>query len=145
MSKTYIKEIGEVPNIFNLMWLFDECNQNYFGGMLPTPNIEIIDTTKKLGYFTALFDRYGNLREPKIQISGRYEFSEKRLKDVLVHEMIHYYLAYIKADIRLTHGNAFICMANELNRNYNLNITETYDVSDMVKIKKENWFTKLFS
>jgi predicted SprT family Zn-dependent metalloprotease len=45
----------------------------------------------------------------------------------MVHEMIHYYLAYTGKDVKMKHGEEFKKMASKLNHKYGLNITTTID------------------
>jgi predicted SprT family Zn-dependent metalloprotease len=57
-------------------------------------------------------------------MSGNWEYEEYQFRDILVHEMIHYYLAYTGKDIIGTHGREFQMMSYSLNHKYGLNITE---------------------
>ena len=49
--------------------------------------------------------------------------------DIMVHEMIHYYLAYIGEDMRCRHGRKFKSLAEKLNREYGLHIEKRVDIS----------------
>ena len=64
-----------------------------------------------------------------LEISCYYDWEEDALRDVIVHEMIHYYLAYKHIDNYLTHGEEFQKMAKELNTKYGLNVTVKVDTS----------------
>jgi predicted SprT family Zn-dependent metalloprotease len=64
-----------------------------------------------------------------LEISKRYNYTESQLRDIMVHEMIHYYLAYTGKDIKMKHGKEFEKMANHLNKKYGLNITATIDTN----------------
>jgi len=149
LSKEYLhqiimEQISVVPNIYNVMWLFNEYNKKCFRGELPRPMLNLVHDKKTLGRFTC--DFYDDeMENPQIDISDSYEYTEDRLRDVLVHEMIHYYLAYTQQDVYLTHGKKFKVMANYINTNFGMNITETVDVSDMNRVKHGNWFTNMFS
>ena len=139
-----MEQIGVVPNIYNVMWLFNEYNNKCFGGELPRPMLNLVHDKKTLGRFTC--DFYDDeMENPRIDISDNYEYTEDRLRDVLVHEMIHYYLAYTQQDVYLTHGKEFKAMANYVNSNFGMNVTETVDVSNMGRVKHGNWFTNMFS
>jgi predicted SprT family Zn-dependent metalloprotease len=46
----------------------------------------------------------------------------------MVHEMIHYYLAYFGLDKRCRHGKEFKKMAERLNGQYGLNIVTEVDL-----------------
>ena len=140
-----MEQISVVPNIYNVMWLFNEYNNKCFGGELPRPMLSLVHDKRTLGRFTCGF--YDDeMENPRIEISDSYEYTEDRLIDVLVHEMIHYYLAYTGEDVYLSHGKAFKNLANYFNSNFGMNITETVDVSGMNRVKQGgNWFSKLFS
>ena len=123
----------------HLRYLFNQFNKDYFGDCLPVPNFEVIHSFKYLGYFhTEIWD--GTTINPIIQISDNYEYTDHQIRDVFVHEMIHYYLAYTGIDIQCTHGVEFLKKANELNRKYGLNITELIDISHYKRRKGTSWF-----
>ena len=56
----------------------------------------------------------------------------EELRDVIVHEMIHYHLAYTGEDWRVRHGESFKKMAEELNDEYGLNIQVHYNTTGML-------------
>ena len=60
-----------------------------------------------------------------------YDYTEKQFRDVMVHEMIHYYLYYTGEDVKVKHSKAFKRKANEMNRAYGLNISQYVDISSM--------------
>ena len=64
-----------------------------------------------------------------LEISCYYDWEEDALRDVIVHEMIHYYLAYKHFDNNITHGEEFQKMAEELNSKFGLNVTVKIDTS----------------
>jgi predicted SprT family Zn-dependent metalloprotease len=72
-----------------------------------------------------------------IEISDNYDYTESQLRDILVHEMIHYYLAYKGIDPQCNHGREFNKMADNFNRTYGMNITSTIDLTPY-KIKNGN-------
>jgi len=58
-----------------------------------------------------------------IHISNYYEQTEQEVQNVLLHEMIHYYIAYKALKDTSPHGTLFKGMMNELNCKYGWNIT----------------------
>lgn len=70
------------------------------------------------------------------------------IRNVLVHEMIHYYIAYNKIEDNEDHGVEFMKLTESLNRKYGLSITKKIDASSFKrneKASKISWFfTKLF-
>ena len=125
-----------VADIFNMTQVFEECNSKYFGGELPTPDFDILTSSKNTcGYFQynkgGWFDK--NIYNPVISMTDYYDFTQKQFTDVMCHEMIHYYLALDGTDRKCRHGRAFQQMADELNLNYGLHITKRLDLSQYRK------------
>ena len=113
--------------IFTFFHLY---NFDYFGNMLPAPNFKVRHSINTLGYFSCLIDDpYG--MSATIEISDFYDYTENEFRNILVHEMIHYYLYYTGEDTRCHHGKAFKSMAKRFNKDYGMNITPTIDISHM--------------
>ena len=117
---------------------FTEYNQRYFGGILPCPEFKIRKSYFTLGYFSCFYDHNYNMYNCVLEISDRYDYTESQLRDVIVHEMIHYYLAYTGKDIKITHKKAFKNKAKELNEKYGLHVTPIVNTE---KFKKNPSFT----
>lgn len=116
---------------------FHLYNFEYFGNELPAPNFKVRHSYRTLGFFSCEYDEDGNMLNPTIEISDYYDYTESQLRDILVHEMIHYCLAYNGVDPQCKHGEAFQRQANLFNRTYGMNITSTIDLTPY-KIKKGN-------
>ena len=116
--------------IEHLTNLFCEYNQLYFNKELPMPQFGLLKSYRTCGYFSCnkIIGRR-RLKKPRIDISCRFDWNENDLKNVMVHEMIHYYLAYKHIDNELTHGEAFKQMSEDFNKRFGLNITERVDCS----------------
>ena len=107
---------------------FAEYNKLYYDYELPTPDFGLLNSYRMCGQFSCnkiIGKRY--LRKPKIEVSVYYDWKEEDLRNIIVHEMIHYYLAYKHIDNYITHGEAFCTMAQEFNDKYGLNITVRID------------------
>lgn len=114
---------------FNMMAYFTEYNNLYFGGILPYPEFKIRKSYLTLGYFSCNYTSDYGLYNCVLEITNRYNFTEEQFRDIFVHEMIHYYLAYTGQDVRMGHGTAFKNFANKLNEEYSLHITPTIDIN----------------
>ena len=127
----------------NMLLTFDTCNMEYFEGKLLFPQFGLLHSYRTCGYFQytkgGWFDK--TLYDPTISITDYYDFTEKQFKDIMCHEMIHYYLAYFGIDKRCKHGKKFKEMAERLNRIYGLNITPYLDLSDYKKRNDAPKFT----
>ena len=139
-----------VANYDNMLLTFDTCNMEYFEGKLLFPQFGLLHSYRTCGYFHYIkggwFDK--TVYDPIISITDYYAFSEEQFRDIMVHEMIHYYLAYTGLDRRCRHGREFKKMAERLNRTYGLNITPYLDLS---KYRRREgtpslsyWFVKQF-
>lgn len=126
-----------VANHDNMLLTFDTCNMEYFEGKLLFPQFDLLHSYRTCGYFHYLnggwFDK--TIYDPIISITDYYDFTEKQFVDIMVHEMIHYYLAYTGEDKRCRHGKKFMAMAEELNKKYHLNITKRLDISQYKRVK----------
>lgn len=123
---------------------FREYNKMYFDNDLPTPRFGLLKSYKTCGYFScSKIIGKRRLKGQLLEISEYYDWDEEELKSVIVHEMIHYYLAYKHIDNELSHGDAFKKMANEMNEKYNMKISEKVDCSKFKKTKNApsfSWF-----
>ena len=128
-----------IYNTAQLRCIFREFNEQFFDNCLPMPDFEIMHSFKFFGYFST--DICNNTTvNPVIKISDNYEYTELQLRDVFVHEMIHYYLAYTGRDIVCSHGYEFISMADRFNRIYGTNITETININEYERREGTSWF-----
>lgn len=106
---------------------FDEYNAMIFGGQLPRVPIVMSNAKTYLGRCThsvrrSFFGRqkYGNFR---IHISKRYDLPETVVDDTVIHEMIHYYIAYNGIADTSSHGVVFRQKMNEINSRYGRHLT----------------------
>lgn len=115
-----------VANHDNMLDTFNLCNMEYFGGELMFPEFELLHSKNTCGYFKytkgGWFDH--TLYDPIIMMTDYYDFTDSQYRDIMCHEMIHYYLAYTGVDRNCHHGKEFKKMADQLNLNYGLHITK---------------------
>ena len=76
----------------HLLTSFYLYNDEYFGGVLPFPKLKIRHSYRTLGYFSCEYDEDGRMFNQTIELSDNYDYTEYQLRDIIVHEMIHYYL-----------------------------------------------------
>ena len=135
-----IADYNTMPHMF---W---ECNRLYFDHKLPTPKFGLLHTNRHLGKFEF---HYGEKkksikkRNMMILMTDYFDFDEASFRNIMVHEMIHYYLylndpndcSIFSRVLRFfsfkdfDHGPEFIAMAQKLNEQYGLNVTKTFDAS----------------
>ena len=121
--------IANQDTMVNTFW---DCNAKYFNRELPTPLFETINTTNTLAKFEYNKSKKGSkipIRKQVIMFSDCFDFDEKDFIEIMIHEMIHYYIALNGIKDNGAHGKEFMKMADEINKKYNLNITKTKDAS----------------
>ena len=139
-----------VANHDNMLDTFNLCNMEFFEGKLLFPQFGLLHSYRTCGFFEytkgGWFDR--TLYDPKISITDYYDFTERQFRDILCHEMIHYYLAYFGEDRGCHHGKKFKNMADRLNRKYGLHITPYLNLSQYKRRdgapKLSYWFVQKF-
>lgn len=122
---------------FNTMPIvFSDCNIKYFNHSLPTPKFGLMNKLHTLATYKHLKDK----KNPKkflvneIIFTDCYDFEEKDFINLMVHEMIHYYIAFNNIKDNKEHGKEFMRIANEMNEKYGLNITKKVDASSFKKL-----------
>ena len=133
--------------------MFWECNDKYFGHSLPTPKFGLMKKLNLLARFEYYPGKRGKhpIKRQRIMFSEYYDFDEETFRNMMVHEMIHYYIAWNRIKDNRFHGKEFMKMANEMKAKYGLNITKTIDASTFKltekapqTVKKKNIFAFLF-
>ena len=125
--------IATVEYLTELFW---ECNKEYFDNSLPTPYIELFDSFKNIARFEYFKNKKGSKKPIKNQIikfSKNYDFDEKIIRDIMVHEMIHYFIGFNQLEDATAHGPIFIHMMNEINSKYHRHITVSHKSTDEQK------------
>lgn len=127
-----------IANFETMSRMFKECNKKYFNGSLPAPTFNTINKLNIIAKFVYNKNKGGKypIKWQEIRISDCYDFSEEDFRDIMVHEMIHYYIALNNIKDNKEHGKEFMKIANELNSKYNLNITKTKSASSFEKTEK---------
>lgn len=105
---------------------FSYFNRLCFQDKLPMPRLMLSKSRTQLGSMTYRRSRrYVVFSEQSftIRVSTYYESSEAELQDVLLHEMIHYFIALNKLRDTSPHGVLFRRMMKEINEKHRRNIT----------------------
>jgi hypothetical protein len=113
---------------------FDKFNKEYFNGELVEPDFVITGNRWVAGMFNCkviLDDDNGEeyaseLINIRIYLSKYLLKNDRILNNILLHEMIHYYGYYMNLDINGEHGDFFMSMADEINKD-GYNIQQYYE------------------
>lgn len=104
---------------------FKKYNNIIFNNELPIIPIKLGRSLKAAGYYKYKFDRFTqNIISSEIVISKAFNKSRKDIIDVLVHEMLHYYITYKNLPDTSSHGVLWKKLAADINRKYGLNIQQ---------------------
>lgn len=116
-----------------LQQLFDHCNRKYFDGTLPRPELKVSRAKTRLGQmackrvparmFALWSSKKPRYRDFSISISTYYNLTDEELEDVMIHEMIHYSIAYTGLRDTSAHGSIFRGMMENINRRFGRHIT----------------------
>ena len=105
---------------------FEEFNQLMFAGELPKLPIELSDAKTFLGM--CVYKKKRTLLgktvcyDFRLRINTRIDLSEAEVEDIIIHEMIHYYIGYNKIVDTSAHGQVFRQMMNTINERYGRHI-----------------------
>ena len=112
---------------------FMEFNVRMFGGRLPLPPVVLSNAKTFLGQCVAKVEtqpdglrRYSNI---ELKISTRTDYPQALIDDVIIHEMIHYFIFYHNLHDTSAHGTIFKSLMRSINENYGRNITVSHSVS----------------
>ena len=116
--------------IENMTTVFKECNEKYFNNSLPRPRFAVMHSWAKSGEFVyepRKTDK-GRILKRSIYMTDCFDFTEKQFRDIMAHEMIHYFIAWNHIKDDDDHGTEFMKMAERLNKEHGFNITKKIDV-----------------
>ena len=105
---------------------FEEFNQLMFDGQLPKLPIELSDAKTFLGLCVYKKRRtiLGRTEcyDFKLRISTRIDLVEAEVEDIIIHEMIHYYIGYNNLKDSSAHGRVFRHIMNTINEKFGRHI-----------------------
>ena len=106
---------------------FIKFNNLMFQGKLPLLPIQLTTSRSYLGRLRMKKQRTligrSACYEYVLQINTKFELSDEKLEDVIIHEMIHYYIHYFKIHDTSVHGKVFKHIMNEINTHFGRHIT----------------------
>ena len=99
---------------------FAKFNHLYFCDTLPTPSFRLSKARTRFGYMKCVTSRENWFSKPQrtfsIYISTYYDCSERDYQTVLLHEMIHYLICFLRLEDTSPHGVLFKKKADQINR-----------------------------
>ena len=126
---------------------FEEFNQLIFDGKLPKLPIELSDAKTFLG--VCVYKKRRTLLgkvvcyDFKLRINTRIDLDEAEVEDIIIHEMIHYYIGYNRIVDTSAHGRVFRQLMTEINERYGRHIKvshkPTLEQKEQLYGSKERW------
>lgn len=122
------------PTLEYLKDKFEYYNRLCFDGSLPMPSIKLnmryseMGVTKYREMISA--DGVKHYGDFSIEISVRRDLPEEEYIDTLVHEMIHYYIAYNHIVDDSTHGQVFCQKMKYITDTFGIKISIAFDADD---------------
>ena len=134
-----------IADLNTMSRMFRECNKKYFDGSLPTPYFQLMNKLNTLARFEYNKDKKGKhlIKWQALKFSDCYDFPEEDFREIMVHELIHYYIAWNGIKDNKDHGREFMRIANEINEKHGLNVTKTKDASSFKRTEKAPHYTGL--
>lgn len=112
---------------------FDYFNHLCFNGSLPRIPIVLSKASSFLGKLCYKIERrpFGHVknRDFSIRLSSIVDLTEKQWQDVIIHEMIHYYIALNHIKDTSSHGVQFRRIMGRFNSLYGRNIEVSHKIS----------------
>ena len=105
---------------------FEHYNDLIFEGKLPVPKLKWSRAKTRLGQMACKRKTsWGRIKyyDFTISISNYYKLTKEEIDDVLIHEMIHYSIAYTGLKDTSAHGIVLRGMMDKINRTFNRHIT----------------------
>ena len=106
---------------------FNKYNDLIFSSKLPIPRLKWSRGKTRLGQNgmqkKAKLGDEQTFYDYTISVSRYYNLTEEQIDDVLIHEMIHYFIAYTGQRDSSAHGTLFRSMMNDINQRFGRNIT----------------------
>ena len=116
-----------IPTIPYIEAKFDEFNKLIFGSELPRIPIVLGSATRVVGAFSCKVRRnfWGKKEyfDLKLRFSKKFDLPENELEDVIIHEMIHYYIHFKNLKDKSAHGPLFKNLMNQINKNFGRKIS----------------------
>lgn len=116
------------PTVGYLEERFDTFNRMCFDGALPRIPIKLSSARSFIGrlQYRPIRDWRGKVVRHEdfvLRISTRYDLPEAEVEDTLIHEMIHYWIAFNGIRDTSTHGHVFRAKMKEINGKHGRHLT----------------------
>lgn len=137
MTQSQFNKITSSSNF--LYKAFDELNKEFFNGELPKIEMKWSNSRKACGQYFFKYNLDGTETPNFIKISKFWIQEKINLYNVILHEMIHYYLSiHNLAKNERSHGPSFLKMMFDFNRRQSQYRVSIYTKVDSKNISNQN-------
>lgn len=130
-----------IPTLSFIEETFDKFNSRIFRGRLPRIKFELSDakTFRGLCQSRIIVDSYGKKQHTDftIRISRCYNLPPEEWEDVVIHEMIHYFIGYNGLIDSSPHGHIFKSLMTSINSEFGRKIGISHRTSPEEKVNSE--------
>ncbi|NPD80626.1 sprT domain-containing protein [Prevotella sp. PINT] len=120
---------------------FNEYNGLIFNGELPAIPIKLSKAKTSLGQLAFKRRRtwYGRTvySDFRLRVSTHFDLPENELEDIIIHEMIHYYIFVNRLKDKSAHGPLFRQMMKDINTRYGRNISISRKQKELITATKQ--------
>lgn len=120
---------------------FNEYNGLIFNGELPAIPIKLSKAKTSLGQLAFKRRRtwYGRTvySDFRLRVSTHFDLPENELEDIIIHEMIHYYIFVNRLKDKSAHGSLFRQMMKDINTRYGRNISISRKQKELITATKQ--------
>ncbi len=109
------------PTLDFLRDSFSRFNTICFGGKLPEPEFRLSNARSFMGQFR--HPRVFSRERCRISLNARYDLPAEELEDVVIHEMIHYYIWHSRLRDASSHGPVFRRIMADINARHGRHIS----------------------
>ena len=135
---------------FKLTKLFRELNEKYYKNRLGDCKIEAVPNpgnNKSAAAAIIYHKKWTGGNTATVYFNSRIDWDEKTIRQVLLHEMIHYYIFVVTGrKLFFSHGLHFVLVMLKINLLYNehIHIFFAQEESDQGRRKSPEWSTNAF-
>ena len=108
---------------------FDRFNRTIFRDRLPVPVFGLARATTFLGQYKCRRER--GVPVHMLRFSSVLQLEERDWEDIVIHEMIHYYIGYFHLKDSSPHGHTFRRLMGEVNRAFGRHVTVSRRASSL--------------
>ena len=125
---------------------FERFNREIFAGRLPEIPVELNDSIRTIGQCKYTSTTIGDSRKHdsfRLSFSTRFDLPERDLEDVIIHEMIHYFILYNGLADSGPHGRIFKAIMQSVNKKFGRNLSVKYNEAERTPLtmvdSKKRW------